>query len=1337
MPTCLPPGWGSAGWGWDPWGGGGPLQQDLPTHPPFDVYCVGPCEEIAHIFQFFLVYGSANLYSDPLTGNLLFDSGGMGIPATEEWLDIQKAVPSIWTLEYTVKFHHVPPQLTSMMQSMGRVWVGVWNEQGASAGLFFSASGIGYAAHQDDPIIPIPDSNNIINETDYWTIRMVGNVTTGALFVYITKSADLEAGSGHMLRFVLPVPAQVGSHQEHTYVSVLGSAQIHNMLELQGICLATGPVVPNMPPIADAGNEQEVKLCTIGQLDGMASYDPEGAPLTYFWRLTDVPVTSKYCFEGYDGWTDPDISGFTNEFHTRNNLDPLTGGWNVQPGDVLVVKGGAYTIQQVITTDPLDQVVRIDGYDLVADEQFPHYFKLIQQFPLHNNTSPTPTFYPDAPGFWRFDLVVSDGHLYSEPAVVVVSVRESPVPRGCTPDLGFIWSYLGDFWQLVEGKEPITAVWSAVAQIVASELMKLWQVDYNKSLRDIQRTMVRKWLYYDLLVQEPFFDLTRCPCLDVPDGFLSGTDGQVLPAQPPLPWLPIPPPLQMNPYGYRTNVRLDDKGIKRGDLLVLYGQAYRIDKLVAEPSGGPPGLYRGELVLLDPLYQIPPTGPLPTVSEWAIVRPITSSQIDFWGGLVVGSTSDVPGDDAIIEVLDKQTGGHQFFKAKVLGVCEQLPNGAAIDPTEWSEFARDTTKRYELYFVAVFRRHYIPISDRLRDIPYLQQQIKDPPVDEVLQRNVDFFLEQFRGRACIRFADVWKYPVVDTAQDPPVTNWLDDPTPPARLWGEFNYVENLSVIESNFGKPAGLTVEELEEVDAAMPGDIDYLSAVRGLWYVYFSTPSPWNLRIGAQILLGLPFAEEDGNISEIIPNLNASATRLLVTDTTEHGIVRAYDYPDGLDLETNPSTGLPYAEGDDVRQFAPISTGVDVLDWIKDPYWIEPYVGQKSLYEVQKYFYFPIIIESEAFSLAGALLVRKLMLNVKPSYTYPIIVARFEPDRVDIDVEERLSMLVTMTIHEGPCTHFTHAHPHMWNAGDTGPVTFFPAPETDTSVPDAVWHRHENYPGWFSSWKSQYGQKDYPDVGYADFYDEAVVGIAFPYALTTMPLNKLNYDPTFVQTEPYGFTPKALHIEVTPNTTEPAPVYTVELLYDGAPFLPPITADFAITLLPGETTFHTTVTFPAAIPMSGDKPLTARLTVGPGGSGTPDWASCRFTWYLTYWYVSPNWWGYYMGSNQPHPWPAPPPVPPYGGADMLCPEASLEFTTYMAWPAPMTVQYNTIFIFGEPVYPAYIDLMGPTPELVVDWLSPSHSVAPGSGDPGWSFGQILDPPADPLYTGYVSKKFV
>ena len=1309
LPLCLPPGWGSAGWGWQPFGGGGPLSSDLPVHPPFNVYCVGPCAEMEEIAQYHEVVLTGGV-TDPLTGDLVLTSGGQGLAPAVQSLEVTKPTPSIWTLELTGLFSKLPSSLSSLMGGIGQMFVGVWNEQGGSAGLFFSQQGIGYAAHQSDPVIPIPSSAGIIDETNYWTVRLVGNINTGALFVYITMSSLLDEGIGHQLRFVITLPTQEGSHEEHTLASCLGTGSAVCRLDIRSICLASSPVVPNMPPVADAGSDQEIKLCTIGQLDGTGSFDPEGAPLTYFWRVTDAPVASRWVFEGFDGWTDPDPSGFTNEYHTGNDLTPLS----LVAGDVLTVLGGSYTVHSVNTADPTDQIVTIDGYYLIAGQQYAHYFKLVRQNALHLRTAAKPTFYPDAAGFWKLDLTVSDGQLHSEPAVVVESVRESPVPRGCTPDLSFIWNYLSDFWSLVEGKEPIEVVWSAIAQIVSAEMLKLWQIDYNKSLRDIQRTMVRKWLYYDLLVQEPFFDLTRCPCMSVTDGYLQGYGGQVLPAA------PITPGTGLNPYGYRTNVSLVGLDVQHNDLLVLNGNGYRIDSVL--PDTGP-NVY-GDLVLLDPVYAMPPVGPLPVVSDWAIVRPITSSQIDFWGGLVT------VGDDVVIEVLDKTTGQYSFFKSKVLGVCEAVAQGVAVDPTQWAQWALSTTGRYGVYFAGVFRRSYVPISDRIRDIPFLQDTIKNAPIDEVLQRNVDFSIEQHRGRSCLRFADVWQHQELDSGQNPPALVWVADPTPPARLWAEYSYIENLSVVESNFGAVAGLTVADLAAVQAQVPGDVDYLTAVKGLWFVYFSSQTPWALRIGAQILLGLPYAEEDGTIVQILPNLNISATRMLVADRSANGIVRSYDYSDGLDLEVNPRTGKTYAVGDVVDQFSPLCTGVDVLDWVKSPGWIQPYVTQGSLCEVQKYFLFPVIIAEAAYTLAGALLTRKLMLNVKAAHTYPIIVGHVVVTPTDIDVEEDFFMRVKLSIYEGPCTGYPQQHPLMWNDGDTGPVTVFPKPLTTTDVLAVGQHRHDYFPGsgWYSSWKSAHGVIDYPDQGYADYYDPNISAPSFPMLLHAVP--RPSATTTFtVTTDAWASYLSGFYIEIAPNTAEAVPHYTLTLWVNGVEHS---SRDFIVTLAPGETVFRDIVTIPfSSYDIPAGAALELWLTPGSGSSGAPSWRYCRVVANLGYHYRGQVLWGFQPGTTGLHQHSN----PPYPGGDTLCPELPLAVTVYSAWPTTQIVQYGSIFVFGDAVYPAYIDSSGTSPEIVVDWNDPTHSVAPGTGDPGWSFAQELDPPSAP-YTGYVSKRY-
>jgi hypothetical protein len=131
------------------------------------------------------------------------------------------------------------------------------------------------------------------------------------------------------------------------------------------------------------------------------------------------------------------------------------------------------------------------------------------------------SFSPDVVGEYLIQLIVSNGVYFSEPFFLTTSIRATLVPtgRGIVPDGKFIWSYLRDVWQDVEGREVFDTFWSALIQIVGGELLKTWQVDYNKSIRDIQDFFQRKWLSY-----EPKLDLTGNTTLYL-GNFAQGTSG--------------------------------------------------------------------------------------------------------------------------------------------------------------------------------------------------------------------------------------------------------------------------------------------------------------------------------------------------------------------------------------------------------------------------------------------------------------------------------------------------------------------------------------------------------------------------------------------------------------------------------------------------------------------------------------------------------------------------------------------------------------------------------------------------------------------------------------------
>lgn len=130
----------------------------------------------------------------------------------------------------------------------------------------------------------------------------------------------------------------------------------------------------------------------------------------------------------------------------------------------------------------------------------------IEGFTFLDPDSTVASFAPDIAGLYEIQLIVDDGSIDSSPATSTVDVAIIAVPnnQGLIPDAKFVWNYLSDFWGLVEDKEKFEVIWSAVIQIAASELLKIYQYDYNKSIRDIQKVFQRRWVNYSpALVLDP------------------------------------------------------------------------------------------------------------------------------------------------------------------------------------------------------------------------------------------------------------------------------------------------------------------------------------------------------------------------------------------------------------------------------------------------------------------------------------------------------------------------------------------------------------------------------------------------------------------------------------------------------------------------------------------------------------------------------------------------------------------------------------------------------------------------------------------------------------------
>jgi hypothetical protein len=187
----------------------------------------------------------------------------------------------------------------------------------------------------------------------------------------------------------------------------------------------------NSKPLAHAGPDQSGTVGTLITLDGTASSDPDGDPLSFTWSLLTKPLGSAATVQG---------------------------GTTAQPTFTLD-RAGTYVLQLIVNDGHLDSVpdlvtvttlnsrpvadagpdqdgligtpVQLNGSGSHDVDGSPlTYFWSFLAVPagstisLSNDTVVTPTFTPDVGGTYVAQLIVSDGQLKSEPDTVVVSVPD-------------------------------------------------------------------------------------------------------------------------------------------------------------------------------------------------------------------------------------------------------------------------------------------------------------------------------------------------------------------------------------------------------------------------------------------------------------------------------------------------------------------------------------------------------------------------------------------------------------------------------------------------------------------------------------------------------------------------------------------------------------------------------------------------------------------------------------------------------------------------------------------------------------------------------------------------
>ena len=255
----------------------------------------------------------------------------------------------------------------------------------------------------------------------------------------------------------------------------------------------------------------------------------------------------------------------------------------------------------------------------------------------------------------------------------------------------------------------------------------------------------------------------------------------------------------------------------------------------------------------------------------------------------------------------------------------------------------------------------------ITSMPTLQTNIHDDqPGIVVLTQNVDYAVTF--GAGIVSFAD----------------------TPPATMWAK-NTLLNLETPYNNFGYLMNF-------YDQNTPA---YLKAVQGLWYSYWTGPTPENIKRSLYLLFGLPTASFAGTVLTVTPT---QITLLYADQTTE-----IFDIPTDL-------TSLVVV-GQSVTKFQPLVSGISVFDKVNDKGFVSSQVGRfgikqfltqnasrgtgantdetKALQTVEMNTYLPQI-DVNAFVSADINLgnVKTFLTNMQPksrTYFFQVLVGTFE----------------------------------------------------------------------------------------------------------------------------------------------------------------------------------------------------------------------------------------------------------------------------------------------------------------------------------------------------------
>jgi hypothetical protein len=236
-----------------------------------------------------------------------------------------------------------------------------------------------------------------------------------------------------------------------------------------------------------------------------------------------------------------------------------------------------------------------------------------------------------------------------------------------------------------------------------------------------------------------------------------------------------------------------------------------------------------------------------------------------------------------------------------------------------------------------------------------------------------------------------------------------DQNPPDHVLAEY-VSHDLNLVEDHFGRDVGIAGENTEI----------YRDQVRALHYAFWKGPTIASVRLGIQVLLGLPFSAEAREVKSINASYSGDRGEILIRGKDD---LRSYLYP----LTVTPTVSV----GEVLPAFSPLTNGVEVLDWKNSPKWFLPFLGDSSLLgstsafreaagliaddpipsnEIKKFHTFAVEMLAELIPSQGFLSVQSFVSAIKQTWKSFILLVRKDLSD-DMDIDDPVGLEAALTI--------------------------------------------------------------------------------------------------------------------------------------------------------------------------------------------------------------------------------------------------------------------------------------------------------------------------------------